>query len=160
PTPWRADVQDILCQEELVEDHLRPWVKDIERETDLLGAHAVWWAVENMVALKDLSTRRHLRVHYESAIVEPLSIARSIIKWLQESVPSTNQLMTLIEQNSRMSHHNVQYQSSQERLARWQAKLAKDDQDRILRWAHHLGIEYYSTRAIPQLSNEDLSGGV
>jgi len=43
PTPWHADVKDLLCQEELVEDYIRPWIPEIEKEKDLIGAHAVLW---------------------------------------------------------------------------------------------------------------------
>lgn len=154
PTPWHADAQDILRQEQLVEDYLRPWVREIERERDLLGAHAVWWAVENMVALQELSTRRHLRVHYEHAVLEPMHVASEMIRWLGESEPSVQRLISRIQRNSRMSNRNVQYSSSRDRLTHWQRQLSKDEQTRILGWAHRLGVDIYGQNAMPRTSSD------
>ncbi|MFN2166915.1 MAG: hypothetical protein ACK2U9_11730, partial [Anaerolineae bacterium] len=52
---WKADVRVLLEQEALVEDYLRPWIAWIENETDPAGAHALWWAVENLVAQSELA---------------------------------------------------------------------------------------------------------
>ena len=46
-----ADVNDILSQEELVEDYLRPWIGKIEREKDRLGALAVWWQLKTWLPI-------------------------------------------------------------------------------------------------------------
>ncbi|GMQ78951.1 MAG: hypothetical protein BMS9Abin02_1500 [Anaerolineae bacterium] len=79
---WRADVGDILSQDKLVEDYLQPWIGAIGRERDLLGAHAVWWAVENMVASRELESRPHYAVTYEALVQQPRLEIRKIWSWL------------------------------------------------------------------------------
>jgi hypothetical protein len=145
--PWSADVRDILGQEQLVEDHLRPWLAEIERERDLLGAHAVWWAVENLVATRQLSGRRHHFVHFEDFCLEPQSHFRTLLEWVELDADGVDP--TAIEAESRMTHPGVGRRSTLERLGAWRQQLAPADQRRILDWAHRLGLTWYDESPTP-----------
>jgi hypothetical protein len=145
--PWHADVSDILCQEALVEDYLYPWVAAIERERDLLGAHAVWWAVENMVAQRELATRRHHAVTYEALVLDPECEMRALFRYLR--LDSARLSVKRLVRPSRMTTRDTFILSDVERLRQWQHVLTIAEQHRILDWAYRLGVSSYDEHALP-----------
>lgn len=150
PQPWHADVQDILRQEKLVEDHLSPWAAAIERETDPLGAHAVWWAVENLVALRQLQGIPHALVFYEDLVLHPQETLERLLPWLGvERMPK--KAHSLLPQPSRMSNLTLGYRDAQDRLSRWQNSLSVEEQRRILSWAERLDVTVYDAGPHPRL---------
>lgn len=152
PQPWHAEVRDILKQENLVEDYLKPWVAEIERETDLLGAHAVWWAVENRVALNQLQGIPHALLFYEDLVMRPRAVLESLLPPLGvERIPQ--KVFNLLPQPSRMSNHSLAYRDAQDRLSRWQISFSVEEQKRILSWAARLGVEAYDAEPYPRLTS-------
>ncbi len=146
--PWHADVQDILQQEVLVHDHLQPWIAQIAAETDLVGAHAVWWAVENHIALQQLQKIPHFLIYYENLVMQPDVILSSLLPWLgYTQMPS--RVKKLLLQPSRMSNKHISYQDKQERLSRWQGQFSAAEQQRILNWAHRFGLTMYDETPTP-----------
>ncbi|HUD46575.1 MAG TPA: sulfotransferase [Candidatus Baltobacteraceae bacterium] len=145
---WSADIVDILNQEQLVEDYLRPWLGKIEQEKDLLGAHAVWWAVENMVALKNLEDVPHHSVKFETMVLEPEREAVKLFDWLGWNV-EREKVSPLISAASRMSRKDSFGLSSQKRLSSWRRDLSEEQQKRILWWSQELGIPYYTEALLP-----------
>jgi hypothetical protein len=148
PQPWHADVQDILQQEDLLNDHLQPWVEAIAAETDVFGAHAVWWAVENHVALQQLRGIPHFLVYYEDLVMQPETVLDNLMPWLgyEQMPPGVEKLLS---RPSRMSHANLAYQDKQMRLSNWQKQVSSADQERILSWAHRLNLAMYNETALP-----------
>lgn len=153
---WKADVSDILSQEQLIEDHLKPWVRDIEQERDVLGAQAVWWALENRVAMTDLSSRPHKFVFYEALCIDQEEQIRQVFDWLglQQLAASRWQF----DRPSRMSRKGVDYSGATgHRLSAWTRELSAYEQARILSWAQRLGILWYSEGVLPVSMTETRS---
>jgi len=148
---WHADVADILHQEELVEDYLRPWIGAMERERDAVGAHAVWWAVENAVALHELDSRPHYREMFEELSLEPHQRVQGLLRWLGLENASISD--AVIEQPAWDGSLTPSYQTGPERLTSWQKHLTEAEQHRILGWAHCLGIHLYDNGALPLTDN-------
>ncbi|MBI5944633.1 MAG: sulfotransferase domain-containing protein [Chloroflexi bacterium] len=146
--PWQAGVEDILSQEELVETYLRPWVGLIEKEKDLLGAHAVWWAVENMVASKQLASCPHQFIFYEETVTQPVKIGNQLSEWLGRGEAPLN-LERLAQKPSRMTQKGVNSIKTDKVLSQWQAALSIEEQKRILRWAHTLDLNWYGFDPMP-----------
>ena len=146
---WVADVKDILTQEELVEDHLRPWLGQIEKEKDQLGAQAVWWAVENMVAMKSLAEIPHIKVTFESLCLQPEMEVNRLRNELGIDIPKN--LEPVISRPSQTSFQKHSHTSTIKRLSQWKSKLDSNSQKKILNWAHRLGIETYNDSLLPVL---------
>jgi len=150
PQPWHADVEDILSQSELVADYLQAWVFEIEQETDLTGAHAVWWAVENHVALQQLKEIPHYLVYYEDLISRPREVLETLLPWLGvEEIPE--KAFSLLSQPSRMSNEIAAYQNINDRLSHWKNRLSGEDQERVLSWAGRLGLTMYDESPFPKM---------
>jgi len=151
--PWQASVKDILNQEDLVETYLRPWVGLIEKERDLVGAHAVWWAVENMVASRQLASYPHQFIFYEETVTRPIEIGNQLSKWLGRGEAPVY-LERLAQKPSRMTQKGVGSIKADKVLFQWQAALSSEDQKRILRWAHTLGLNWYGFNPMPNVSRQ------
>ncbi len=150
-TGWHADVRDILCQEDLVEDHLRPWLSEVEAERDLVGAHAVWWAVENFVASRQLATRPHYFATYESIVSDPLAEMVQMAEAL--GISSEGLAGVDFEAPSRMASMEVRMGGGNDSHARWRDKLGAEDQRRILEWARSLGVDWYESNGRPKVAS-------
>jgi len=146
PVPWAASVQDLLRQEELVEDHLRPWLKEIEREKSLVGAHAVWWAVENRIAQGQLAAVPHIRVFFEELAASPDLIKTQIYAHFN-SQPPPDKFERVFSSPSGLSHRP--YRDVSERLSLWKGFLSQDDQRAILTWARRFGVDWYTEDIMP-----------
>lgn len=144
---WRSTVADILRQDALVEDHLRPHVDRIAMETDPLGTHAVWWAVENLVATTELATRPHYRLAYEELCLRPVELARDLAEWLEIRLP--RRLEPIVRRPSRLSRRTQSELTVEERLSLWKEQLDADGQRRVLSWARRLGLEEYDEGLLP-----------
>jgi hypothetical protein len=145
--PWHADIADILRQEALVEDYLHPWIRQIEQERDELGAHAVWWAVENLVIQRELAVRPHYPASYEALSMEPEKQFTELCKFLGLSF--TPELSNQLPKPSRMSTPGTFVASISDRLNEWRIKLDRSDRRRILTWANRVGIFNYNDSVIP-----------
>jgi hypothetical protein len=152
---WQADVMDILKQEPLVEDHLRPWVAAIEEERDNLGAHAIWWAVENAVARRQLVNIPHLALTYEQLCLEPEGHIPEVFSFLGLPMPEFSNLQSVIQRPSKLSIRDVTYTSTVDRLSSWKKQIKSEDQKRILDWAHRLGVTTYSDQIVPVNAAKD-----
>ncbi len=147
---WPADVRDLLSQEALVEDVLRPWIGAIERVSDGFEALAVWWAVENRVALEQLAGRRHYRIFYEWLSLRPREEMAGLLRWLgmeRDAVPES-----LLTRYSRMT--SVKQRQSAEadvmrRLSAWQRELTPEEQRIVLTWAERLEVPWYGADGLP-----------
>ncbi len=151
-TPWYADVSDLLRQEALVEDYLRPWLAEVEKETDLLGAHAVWWAVENRVAMQEMSTRPHYLVFYETLYLRPQPTLAPLFAWLK--LPPFALPAELVARSSRVARHRQEEAATDEALilaqmSDWQRGFTAEEQRRIITWAERLEVPWYGAAALP-----------
>jgi hypothetical protein len=144
---WQVRVEDILCQQALVDDYLHPWVDDITRECDPVGIHAVWWAVENMVALRELTERPHHIVTYEALSLSPRQEFQEILHSL--GFPLAIACADSIQQLSRVTDAAGFQMEVPQRLAAWQSYFTLEQQRRILDWAWKLGITVYDDTVWP-----------
>jgi hypothetical protein len=144
---WQANVRDILDQPGLVADYLQPWVHAIERERDALGAHAVWWAVENLIPVRELAERPHFLLFYERLCLEPVVQLKELLAWLD--IPNEGVPPEKVNLPSRMSRPDVSYESTIDRLATWKRQLSRRDQHCVLDWAHRFGLSWYDDSLSP-----------
>ncbi len=155
---WHAEVDDLLSQPELVQDHLAPFADAISRERDLLGAHAVWWAVENLVASRQLAERAHYRLVYEEAALRPIETARRLAEWLDLELPRN--LETITGRISRVTRKKYARLTTAERLSLWQKELSPDEQRRVLAWSQRLGLGDYDFDPLPISVRGSFGSGV
>ena len=147
---WQVNLDELLNQDELIDDYLLPWVGEIERSKhDPVASHAIWWAVESMVAARELFTRPHYWLNYEDLLLAPTETLQGIFQWLgleREAVPEK-----VLEQNSHTTWRESDHDRTQEihnRLTSWKTRLSERDQNLILSWGDRLGVPAGYSEAI------------
>lgn len=143
---FSCDIGDLLSQETLVQDYLYPWVKEIGRVQNRLDSLAIWWAVENMVARRQLASIPHLLLTYEDLVLAPQRGLARACDFVGLPPPTIEAEM--IQASSRTSRGAV-YASNVERLGNWREKLTTEQQQRILAWAHRFGVDLYDEGVTP-----------
>jgi len=156
---WPADARDLLMQEALVEDYLRPWVGEIEQISDGFEALAVWWAVENRVALSQMQGRRHYLIFYEWLSLRPQQEITGLLRWLgmtADAVPEA-----LLHRYSRMTSVKQRQSTEQDvmkRLSAWQGELSADEQRLVSKWGERLEIPWFGAEPLPLLASGPRGG--
>jgi len=69
---WHVDLEDVLSQRTLIEDHLAPHLDVIRAAETVFERHVVLWCIENLVALSQLEGRRAHIVFYEELCLDPI----------------------------------------------------------------------------------------
>lgn len=144
---WNVSVDDILSQQSLIETHLGPFVDEIKRENDPICIQAIWWAIENMVALRELDSRPHYFVTYETLALHPQREFQKILTFL--GLSSDNLDPSIIGQPSQMTNIEAFETDTLTRLKAWQSYFNLEQQHSILRWAHRLGVDVYDDGILP-----------
>jgi hypothetical protein len=144
-----VDVKDILLQEELVDDYLRPWIAEIEQIKDPLTCHALWWALENRVAMDQLRDYPHHFVYYEKALLNPRKTVDGLYAWLGVDGIDSRKSTELFTKPSRMVQKDEPYQKNIERLSWWKEKFPEESQKNVLLWASRLGVVNYNEELLP-----------
>ncbi len=156
---WPANARDLLAQEKLVADYLRPWVGEIERISDGFEALAVWWAVENRVALTQLADQSHYLIFYEHLALRPHEETARLLHWLEmdeNAVPEA-----LLHQYSRMTSEKQRHSGETDvmrRLTAWKQELSPAERALALKWARRLQIPYYGEDALPRAKSGPRGG--
>ena len=147
---WPAKAQDLLGQEALVEDFLRPWVTEIEQISDEFEALVVWWAVENRVALSQLQGKRHYLIFYEWLSLYPQDELARLCNSLDLGVISAS--TSLLYRYSRMTSQKQRASREKDvmtRLSAWQRELSKEEQSLVFRWMERMEISFYGAGVLP-----------
>ena len=68
---WKDGLAGVMAQEDLVEDHLRPFEDEISKANTDFERHVFLWCIENYVPLKQLSPEDVHLVFYEEILTSP-----------------------------------------------------------------------------------------
>lgn len=143
---WQLDIQTFLRQEALVEAYLRPWLRQIEAVTDPIQLHAIWWAIENRVAMCQLALRPHQVTFYEHIMLHPAHEVTRLTQTLTQ--PKQPVPAALIERFSRTTFRK-DADSPLVPLVGWKAEFTDEQQTNILSWVHRFGLDWYDTDLMP-----------
>jgi hypothetical protein len=148
---WRVDLDNLLQQEELVEDELAGLTGDIQRaKSEAVASHAIWWAVENRVARRQLRGRAHFRAYYERLVSEPEQSLGAMLSWLGlDSDPIDGEKIRRSSRTTWSGGRGHDGQHSVPALMSWKNQLSRDEQWVVLDWAYRLGVEDYGEEPLP-----------
>jgi len=145
---WHAEPAALLEQEAIRDGILSPWIDTVAAESDPLARHAIWWAVENALALEDLATRPHLALTFEDLLMRPHEEVARVFSFLELPLPSSVQ--AALDRPSSLSRQERSYASASARLNAWKNDLDSEQQRVIIGWAERLGISRYDDAAFPR----------
>lgn len=143
---WEVNLQELLSNPEIIEDYLQPYLADIEKETDPVGIHAIWWALEQLIALDSLKDQDYFFIHYEDIYFSTHQKFNEIINWLDLE----DQPRKLIQQQKTSLEDDSKYKS---RISQWESGLNSEQIEKILWWANRFGIDHYNDQIVPKTTS-------
>ncbi|MGH3089722.1 MAG: sulfotransferase [Rubrobacteraceae bacterium] len=81
---WRDNLADVMTQSRLLEDHLKPFEKEIPAANTAFERSIFLWCIENCVPLRQPGSREIYIVFYEKLLAEPESELTSLFEFLGE----------------------------------------------------------------------------
>jgi hypothetical protein len=83
---WGTHLEEFLAQEELLEDHLAPFKKEIKKARDDFEKHVFLWCIENYVPIKQFSIGKIHLAFYENYCVDPVGEIKRLFSFLNENI--------------------------------------------------------------------------
>lgn len=79
---WDTHLDEFLIQDELMDDFLAPFKKELENADTLFEKHVLLWCVENYIPLKQFNRGEILVVFYEQLCVNPEKEIERILQFI------------------------------------------------------------------------------
>jgi len=138
---WSAPVESFLGQPTLMQDHLAEFESVIRAAQSDVERHAVMWAVENLVALRQIQAFGGPVVFYETLCVQPIEQMRALYGEL--GLPFRSQTERAIHQRSLVRDERGRATPKGQVLGRWQHALSASDQRLVLDIVGRFGLSSY-----------------
>lgn len=156
---WHGTVDDFLKQKSLVDSHLTEYQDDIAKAgEDLFSIEAlVWmWAVENIVALRELQKGEALVLFYEDFVLKPEQSLKRLFEYL--NMPFDDDLIQDHYKPSPTTRTDSAVRKGPgEILENWRKHIKEDEVSRTLDILSKTGLStIYSDQALPLCSPENL----
>jgi hypothetical protein len=150
---WKAPVVDLLQQEQLVEDHMRPHLRAIERAKDDFDCFILQWAIENSVPLRMLNPAEVEIVFYEHLVSDPQRELARLAAFLHLDLEAISP--RTLAQPSALSRAHGRGAHGGDRLLAWQNDVSTDKrrQARRLLSGFRLG-RLYDDAGMPRCRGE------
>ena len=129
-----------------------PWLKDAQLPKNQFQRLSLWWALENMVALKASSKPNVKVVLYEHILMERETVCHNLAKHCQFVL--SKERLSNAERPSEVSVAGLEYKDSTQRMQRWMQHVSDDDKAYLDSTLKSTGLSrYYSAfEAQPLLS--------
>jgi hypothetical protein len=147
---WGADedLDALTSQFELIEDHLYDRLDVIKRARSTESKHAVLWAIQHLVPIKQFQHEHFNIVFYENLCLKPEQEIPRIFKIIGHEFDAS--LFKYLEVPSRTTIRTSAILTGDNRVTKWKEKLSEKQIDDILSVIRDFDLDYiYGDQAIP-----------
>lgn len=144
---WAPQLELFLSQPALVEDYLLPYQSVIVNANTLLQQHAAMWAIENIVPLQQMKTRKWAFCTYEELYANPIPMATQVLSSLE--LRTSIFVRRALRRVSRVTRSDSAVMTGRDPLTVWQHDLSKDEIQTILDTVHAFDIDLYDGGPMP-----------
>lgn len=144
---WETHLDTFLQQPQLMADYLEPYRAYIEGATTATEKHAVMWAVENLIPLRQLQEHAWIFCTYEEFYADPTAEARRILAQL--AIRHTCFTERALRRVTMVTRPDSAINQQRNPLTAWQHQLSSADIDTVLATVHAFGIRLYDDAAMP-----------
>jgi hypothetical protein len=151
---WQVDVEALLGQPDLVQDHLRPYVEAMVAASTPYERHLVTWCVENLVPLRQFQPGQIHLVFYEQLCAEPLREADRLFRFLGKRID--HRILPMMSRPSRASRGHSAVISGQGAVDAWVSRVSRHDLDGAVRTLGLFGLEHvYGMDPVPNTADPE-----
>ncbi len=152
---WPSSTDVFLSQNELVKDHLAPFVNEIEKITGDFEGHIVNWCIENYIPLKLLKPGDAHITFYEDIIADRSREVQRIFSFLQQPVPRISE--KVFNRPSALARDGSAVNQGKSPLLEWQEHVSKEQIQRTLEILRLFGLDYlYNEQPHPLIASGDV----
>ncbi len=154
---WDTHLEELLCQDALLEDHLGPFESQLRRAADAFERHVFLWCAENYVPLRQLEHQQFHLVFYENLLTDPEREFGKIFAYL--GVPEPAGGLPTIARPSMSSQDDSDRVTAGNSLRAWRRELSPGQVDRLLEILGLFGLDrLYDDSYMPLVSERDALG--
>ncbi len=138
---WPPDLESLLAQPALVEDHLEPFVADIREACSMpLYEQLVFrWCIENYVPLRQLRRDEVHWIFYEQACIDPEGEIRALFEFIDQ--PWDDRVLRVADRPSSMTAPESSIRAGRGLIDGWQSKVDAARLERTLEILHLFGLD-------------------
>lgn len=147
---WGADedFNALMTQSELIDDHLKDRMDLIESARSTESRHAVLWAIQHLVPIKQFQHEPLNIVFYENLCLKPDQEIPRIFQIIGHEVDAS--VYKYLKVPSRTTIRTSAVVTGDNRVTKWKEKLSKKQIDDILSVVRDFNLDYiYGDQAIP-----------
>jgi hypothetical protein len=158
---WAPSIEIYTRQAQLVDDHLLPYLSEIEQAAMLpkpaFEHYLIFWCIENIVPLQQFQQGEIFLAFYEDLLVEPERAIHQMFTFLHK--PYDSSLFDRLDKPSSQTRPSSSFKTKAERLDAWRTHFSKFEIDRALKILSVFGIDKIYTDALtPLLPGDSVLG--
>jgi hypothetical protein len=145
------DIEPLLSQPELIEDHLLPYMDLIKSAKTMEEKHTIIWCVSNLVPLKQFNSGEVKIMYYEHLCTQPKNELPALFEFIGQ--PYNKSVMEIINQPSQTTKARSAVVRGSDKIERWKKKLSPSQIDRVLRMVEAFGMSHLYGDSVSPLSH-------
>lgn len=151
---WNSHLDDFLAQDNLMDDFLNPFKKELEDAHDLFDKHIFMWCVENYIPLKQFSEGEILVVFYENLCRDPQNEIEKIMLFIGENF--SLEILRNIRKPSMLSRKDSAVVSSASLVDTWRKNISDEQIEKASEILSIFGLQViYDKSSFPLLSGQE-----
>ena len=153
------DVQDLLAQPQLIQDHISPFVDLVTRARDEFERHVAVWCVENYVPLRELHKGDALVVFYEDLCTKPAEQVRRLTGYL--NLDNASSMLRRVGAPSSQVRTHAAFRSAvvvgEDLVSFWRQYVQPEQVERAMRLVEAFGLSHiYGPEPLPRLGSDEV----
>ena len=151
---WNSHLDDFLAQDNLMDDFLNPFKKELEDAHDLFDKHIFMWCVENYIPLKQFSEGEILVVFYENLCRDPQNEIEKIMLFIGENF--SLEILQNVRKPSMLSRKDSAVVSSASLVDTWRKNISDEQIEKASEILSIFGLQViYDKSSFPLLSGQE-----
>ena len=151
---WDTHLKDFFIQDELMEDFLNPFKKEIESVDNIFDKHIFMWCIENYIPLKQFTDGEIQVIFYEHLCTNPQKEIENISSFIGKDFSSA-----MLEQSikpSALSREDSAICSGTDLVTSWKKSISHKQTKRAMEICSTFGLqEIYDESGFPLLSGRE-----
>jgi len=148
-------LNQFLSQDDLMEDFLRPYEKQLKSEMTVFETFIFMWCIENLIPLTQFNEGEIYITYYENICLDAQKEIKKIFSFIGK--PYSNEVLQRVNIPSNVSRKNSAISSGSDLINSWRKKITKDQIQRALEILNLFGLDSaYNDSDLPLLDGNAL----
>ena len=146
------DIEPLLSQPELIEDHLLPYMDLIKNAKTMEEKHTIIWCVNNLVPLKQFNPNEVKIVYYENLCTQPKKELPALFEFIGHTYSKS--VIDIINQPSQTTKVTSAIVTGIDKIESWKKKLSPTQINSVLQTVQAFGMSHLYGESLSPLSHK------